>query len=248
MVDIDLPSFMDPVLEYLSSTLPSPVYAFVISLLAHCIALFTALLSLVGTLVQTSPFEWDAQTVLPPLISVLAAYLALITMYRTTSWIVRTGFWFVKWGTIFAALGAAGGWYMNGVNGGGAGNRSVMAALGGYVLDKLNGQGQAGATGSRSGRRSRSRNPTGSRPKAWESFDRHREWQGQDTQGPAGDAQTIMSEIVGSAAKVVKESGWWDVIKTTVDSLGPQADDGRPRTAGTHSKRKEGRKSGTRSR
>ncbi|KAJ8468919.1 hypothetical protein ONZ45_g17065 [Pleurotus djamor] len=244
--DIELPAFLDPVLDALFDRLPEPIYNLFIHFLAHALALFTALLSMLGTLLRTNPTEWDTQTILPPLITLLSAYLALVTLYRTTGWVFRTVFFFVKWGTIFAALGAAAGWYMAGAananaNGNGVGTFGLAASLGSFVLDILNGQNQnaAGGTRSRSGnsRRSKARSQKQDqrkeRPKPWESFDKHRNWQFQEDNkqggGDAGydDAQQVIGNIVGAAAKVVKES-WWEVAKNMAGATdGAPDDDGR---------------------
>src|SRR6267154_831419 len=98
LADITLPAFLDPLLDFFAEQLPPPLYSFLISLLSHSLALFTALVSLISSLVSSKPWEWDAQTIIPPLITFLAAYLALVSLYRTTSWMVRTSFWFIKWG------------------------------------------------------------------------------------------------------------------------------------------------------
>lgn len=228
--EISLPAFLDPVLEMLSDRLPQPVFALFINVLAHGIALFTALLSFLGVLLRTNPFEWDVQTVLPPLITLLSAYLALITLYRTTGWIFRTVLAFIKWGLIFTALGVAGGWYIaGGANGGnGIGSLSLASSIGRFVLDSLNGpqENVPGNQGSRtrttSSRSSRTRgNQRADRPKPWESFDRHQQWRtqnaGQDQDG--GDVQQVLGSMVDVAAKVVRENGWWEAAKNTVEGI-----------------------------
>lgn len=119
--DFTLPAFLDPVLDFLADHLPPPLYEFLLSLLSHTLALFSALISLIINLVRARPWEWDAQIILPPLITVLASYLALVSFYRTTSWMVRTGVWFVKWGTIIGALAAGAGYFMGTQGEGGQG-------------------------------------------------------------------------------------------------------------------------------
>src|SRR5882762_10277449 len=152
MVDIDpssisLPAIIDPILSYLSSVLPPPLYSFLLTLLAHSLALFTSLISLGYTLLSSRPWEWDAQTVIPPLITFLAAYLALVSLYRTTSWMFHIGVWVMKWGTIVGALVAGAGWVaaqaggMGGGNGIGLGQGGMMSFLGSLILDTINGQG-----------------------------------------------------------------------------------------------------------
>lgn len=216
MSDIpQLPAFLDPLLDFLGEHLPPELYSFTISFLAHSLALLTAFISLLSSLLASKPWEWDVQTIIPPLISFLAAYLALVSLYRTTSWIVRTTFWFVKWGTIFGLLAAGAGWYMG--NGGGNG---LVSSLGAVLLSALNG----GA-----GVRFPETTPRVSkRPaKPWESF--KDQWQYREhnpTQAQDNDAQQIMSNIVAAANRVLMEGGWWDAAKSVFTQSDLQSREG----------------------
>jgi len=229
---IELPEFLDPVLSYLNDTLPHPVYSFIINILSHSLALFTALSTLFTSLVSSNPLNWDAQTILPPLISLFAAYLALLSLYRTTTWMFRTSIWFIKWGTILGALIAGVGYFMGNMNGNGVGGYGIITTLGGFALDAINGQGQraTGGTKSRSKtQRSRSRFQQTERkkPKPWERFERHQDWLYQEREDPtqAADVQKIISNIVDTAEKVVKDSGWWSVAKSIIErSTGENTD------------------------
>lgn len=230
--DIPLPAFLDPLLSYLDSVLPPPLYSFLITLMSQFLALFTALFSLI-TAIPSKPWEWDAQTLLPPLITVLAAYLALLTMYRTATWMVRTSAWFIKWGTIIGALFAGAGWYMGNANAVGAlGGGGVISGLGGLILDMINGQGQNAAGGSRYKTRTQSKasrahaRKTGNRPKPWDSFEQHREWQYRenDAGDDGNDIQKVIGDIAGAAGRVVRESGWWEAAKSVVVGMGGEDD------------------------
>lgn len=143
---------------------------------------------------------------------------------------IRTSAWFIKWGTIFGALVAGLGWAVGAGYGNGyavGGGRGLVAGLGGVFLDLINGRGQNAAGGSRSKTRtnsnSRSRprrkGPPARKPKPWDSFEVHREWQYQqeeaDDQG-VRDAQQIISDLVGSAGTVMREGGWWEAAKSVV--------------------------------
>jgi len=216
--DIPLPAFLDPLLDVLAEQLPAPLYSFLMTLLSHLLALFTALLSLISSLYSAKPWEWDAQTIIPPLISFLAAYLALVSLYRTTSWMVRTSIWFIKWGTILGALFAGMGWYMGNQNAG-LGNKSIISSLGGVMLDMLNGPGQhtPDTRGSSRTHRTRTQRKSSERPKSWESFDKHKQWQYQDGNQDGNDAQNIMSGIAKAANRILAESGWWDMARGAFD-------------------------------
>ncbi|KII92494.1 hypothetical protein PLICRDRAFT_37265 [Plicaturopsis crispa FD-325 SS-3] len=235
--DIPLPQFLDPVLDYLSANLPPSLYSFLLTLLSHALALFTALFNLLISLASSHPSEWDLQTVLPPLISFLAAYLALVSLYRTTSWMFRTAVFFVKWGTIIAALAAGAGWYMgtNGGNGVGRGAGGGLASgLGGLFMDMMNGQGQNNPRARSQSSRTREK----PRPKPWESFQTHQDWQYQendDVDEGGNGAQKILGDLMG----VMREGGWWEAAKSFVDAhTGPDdREDGN--SDGTETRRKQ---------
>ncbi|TFK54513.1 hypothetical protein OE88DRAFT_1655219 [Heliocybe sulcata] len=225
MADIqppDLPRFLDPILDYISDHLPGPLYSFLETVLAHSIALSTALFSLIYALVSSSPSEWDAQKILPPIMTLLAAYLALSSLYRTTSWMVRSSLWMVKWGVVLGAFFAGAGWVMGN---GAAGQGGITSTIGGILLDLINGQGQDAAGGARRQTRSQSRQRA-PRPKPWESFDRHREWQyqeNQDDEEGGSDVQKVVQDILGAAGTVLKEGAWWETLKGMME---PGAQDG----------------------
>jgi len=204
--DIPLPEFLDPLLSYLSDNLPQPVYSVLISFLSHGLALASALLTLIRSLLFESS-NWNAQTLIPPLIALLSAYLAIVSLYRTTAWMLRTSFWFIKWGTILAGLAAGAGWFM-GQNGNAWGGQGVANTMAGLVLDMINGERKNSARGSPStGQRKR--------PKPWASFQAHRDWQYQEQQqqqDDKGDAQILMESVLSAAGSAIKENNWWGIF------------------------------------
>lgn len=242
--NVALPDFLDPLLSYLADNLPTPLYSFVINVISHSLTLFTALFRLVTSLLGSDPSQWDAQTVLPPLITILAAYLALLSLYRTTSWMIRTSIWFMKWGSILGALAAGVGYFMGySATGNGVGGFGLVSTLGGFVLDMINGQGQNAAGGSRAQSKtqaSRSRaKQSRMKPNARDSFERHREWQQQQNDAGAagvGEVQGILEGIVSAAGRVMKDSGWWDVAKSFVEG-GPSEDRGSEGGARGHNQK-----------
>ncbi|KAK7472877.1 hypothetical protein VKT23_000985 [Stygiomarasmius scandens] len=215
---MDLPQFLDPLLSYLSDVLPGPAYSLLISFLSRTIALVAAFYSLWSTLLSTNPSQWDTQLVLPPLIALLSAYLALSSLYRTTSFVFRTSVWFVKWGTIFASLAALWAWFMGGGNA--VGNSGIVSNLGGLVLDILNGGNVESGSDGRSKR---------ARPKPWDSFETHRNWQYEEAQASGKEPLQIIEEIIGAAGASVKESHWWNVLQDVMKSQdqGEVQDEGR---------------------
>ncbi|KAK0195226.1 hypothetical protein F5146DRAFT_277646 [Armillaria mellea] len=207
---------LEPILSFLREQLPPPVYSFIISMLSHCLAFCTAFYTLVGGLASTNPLQWDAQTVLPPLIAVFSAYFALLSLYRTTSWMLRTSFWFIKWGTIVAALIAASGWVFGSQQL--QANRSVgWSSLGEVAMDMLNNPSI--------GQPKRKPRTPPQRPRVWETFDRHRAWQERrDEPESRGDFNAKV--VIGTITR------WWDFAKDAmVDGRGQ--DDGNDSRAKT---------------
>ncbi|KAF5370696.1 hypothetical protein D9758_002079 [Tetrapyrgos nigripes] len=205
MANIDLlPEFFDPLLSYLSDVLPGPAYSLLISFLSHVLAIISALFSLWSSLLSTSPAQWDTQMVLPPLIALLSAYLALYSLYRTTTFMLRTSLWFIKWGTILASLAAMSAWFMGGGNA--VANGGIVSNLGVFVLDMINGE--------KSSRRTHPKKP---RPKPWESFEAHSSWQYQEAHTGEKDSQQVIEELISAAGVKIKETNWWSVVQSIVD-------------------------------
>lgn len=242
-VDIDdftVQNILEPLLNYLSSVLPPPIFTIVRPLVTYSLALLSAFFHFVSAL--SSSQSWDAQKILPPLITLLMAYLALVSFYRTTGWMLRTAFWFVKWGGILAAL-AAGAGYLLGTQGnadavGGLGG-GVLSMLGSALLGMLNedtAQGRntrrragAGAAAPKPRSQPRKQKEQKERPKAWESWDKHREhrdWQ-YSAEAEYRDEAARMNEGVQEAVQKVAGfvqgalgSGWWETVKKTVEGSG----------------------------
>ena len=146
--DATIQNILDSLLSFLSSVLPPPIYSIAESLITHSLSVFVALLNFVYTLASAQ--NWDAQKVLPPLITLLAAYLALVSFYRTTGWMIRMAFAFVKWGFILTTLGGAAGYFFANANPGGNGlamfGDGLLPTLGGMFLDMFNEGKQQGST------------------------------------------------------------------------------------------------------
>lgn len=223
-----LPEFLDPLLDYLSSVLPPPLYSVVTTAFYYAFTLIESLIDLAVTLIKTSPSSWEADKILPPIITLLAAYLALLSFYRTTGWMIRTTFAFVKWGFILTTLGAAAGYFIanadvGGANGLGQFGSGILGSLGSMLLSMLSGDTQ-NTDASRRTRAQSSRQRQESRPKSWESWDRHREWQysenaRQEDEGQGTNVQEVIGKILGSAGNAVRESGWWEAAKGAVNEF-----------------------------
>lgn len=247
-----LPSILEPLLDYLYSVLPPPLDNILTTALSHGITLARSLISIAIYMASSHPSTWDAQTILPPLISLLAAYLALLSLYRTTSWMIRTSIWFIKWGSIVAALFAGLGFMAGNVAMGGdgpavlgnlglgniaqGGPGGIARAVGGMLWKTFSGEPNARST------RSRARKPARKeKPGAWDTFAQHAQHRFQQEQDNAGsgpevtvdeeddvrgapvDAQKIMGQIMGYAGRM----GWLDTMKGVMgDATQAAAGDG----------------------
>jgi len=219
-----LPAFLGPLLSYLSDVLPPPLYSFLIDVLSHCLAFITALLTLLSSFLSIHPSQWDAQTVLPPLITVIAAYLGLIAFYRTTSWMFRTTIWFIKWGTILGVLAAGAGW-IAGHFGSSVGPYGVVSELGRFLFGTITRSVENGSGSSRSRSQRNNAGSSHKKPKSWESFQRHREWRSQkrrEGRAQDPDARELMNDIFNAAGRVLKESGWWGILGQGTSEGGSQ--------------------------
>ncbi|EMD37591.1 hypothetical protein CERSUDRAFT_83338 [Gelatoporia subvermispora B] len=255
-----LPALFDPLLNYLSSVLPPPLFSIVLTLVTHTWAFATSLFALILAMASSEPSTWEAQKLLPPLITLLCAYLALVTFFRTTGWIIRTGIWFLKWGTILSALAAGAGWVLGnahanegGLNRWREGN-GVLPAFGGLILDALNGQGRnaAGGSRSRSNARSSSQKQKDPRPKAWESWDRQEQWTYEEARdrnaadGLGEEVQKILGGILGSAGNLVREGGWWEAAKGMMEGVGQDSERQQEEREGPGTRSRTKGKAGTR--
>src|SRR6266542_682866 len=117
VMDVWLPPFLSPFIEYMRASLPPPLYSFVIKVLTHAFTAATAIIRLTASLINENP-EWNAETLLPPIITLIAAYVALASLYRTASWAIRLTLFFLKWGCLIGiAMGIAGYYAGNKTNG-----------------------------------------------------------------------------------------------------------------------------------
>ncbi|KAN0138313.1 hypothetical protein V8E53_003776 [Lactarius tabidus] len=199
------PDLLGPILSYISSCLPPPVYNALLALVVNGLAFISALLRFGTALISSRPSDWDVQKIVPPLFTLLVAYLALSSAVRTATWFVRTTTWMIKWGIITAVASVAAGWIYGG----------VVPSLAGMALDMLNGYGQDAASGPRGATRR-------ARPQAWESFDQHLEWQFDEQQWNAADATTPaqhVQQFVADAVQRAKDGGWWSVARGALQSF-----------------------------
>lgn len=231
--DIPLPAILDPILDYLYDVLPPGVYDFMISAAANLLAFGTAAYNVIIYLAGAKPWEWDAQTIIPPLIALLTAYLALLTAWRTVSWMVRSTIWVIKWGTILSVLVGGAGYFAGGganggvANGPGANGGAGFAQMAGAVFDMLRGAGRRATAGDEEGAK-----PGRARPAAWESFDAHREWQfeeGGERQVEPNPASEEVQKVIDGIMTQMRDGGIWGMAQGVASSFLPKRDGTRER-------------------
>lgn len=199
----------DELLDFLADRLPPPVYSALIALVSRSLVFLSSLSSLAASLVSTDPSHWNPQQILPPLVTLLCTYLALLTIYRTTTWVIRTIFWFFKWGLILSIIFTVMGWYLHDTAGGLGAADSVRA-----VLDAINSR-IPQATGDM-----QSTPPLLSKPKprVWDTFESQRRW--RETHRDAKDGaelEGLIRSMLGPATGFLEQGGqWWQVAKSIV--------------------------------
>lgn len=149
--------------------------------------------------------QWNTQNALPLLFSLFAIYFTLASIYRTASFAFRAFFFFVKWGALIAAVAFVLSW----VSGDGAGEVSAGAG--------------------------RARRPgLGKRPKPWDTFDKHAEYNKQWRAQASYEARVHRAEAEEGRRLVqgVMDYVWSTAQRFVVDraftsSTQPQSDTSR---------------------
>ncbi len=98
------------------------------------------------------------------------------------------------------------------------GNNGVLPTIGGFLLNLLTGAQDTG--------RSASSRQAKTKPKVWESWDRHREWQYADADGrdgQDGNVQEVIKNILGGAGRAVQQSSWWEAARGAAEDFGRTA-------------------------
>lgn len=236
-----LPAFLDPLL----AGLPDPIYQITVTFLSHSIALVGAVYNIASSLISSNNSGWDIQKLLPPIITLLAAYLALHSIYRTTTWMFRLTFWFIKWGGLFGIIMAGAGWFFGSNSLSSIVNTGTISTVGSILWGLVNDPEAARPRPSRPNTRSQTRNRqasrAGERPSVWDSFDRHREWQNTrnaeaEERGPSQD---VLQDILDVADKYVGSNHLTNLFGAVKETLQKHTDEGRD--DGTYAQRGNGR-------
>ena len=158
------------------------------------------------------------QALLPPVLSVIAIYFAVLSAYHTAASFVRTAVWLVKWGIILGVIAAGTGFFA----GRGAGDGIALQDLNLHNLVQLASQllpdpnanlerterrRAARAAGNRDARLRRE----GQRPSVFDSFAEHNAW--KENQQLTEDTQEYVKQVFEVGQKVIKDgSGFMDVL------------------------------------
>ncbi|TFL04863.1 hypothetical protein BDV98DRAFT_562948 [Pterulicium gracile] len=240
--DQPLPAFLDPVLQLIEDKLPAPAYAAFETFLSNFIAHAGGLNTIISTLFRTDFSEWNAQTIVPPLITILVAYLALLNLYKTTRWFVRSAFFMLKWGTILSALMGGAGYFMSGW-GQEVATRGFTSAAMSAILDLVNGQGRDATGGDKNRYNTRSRT-RGSKPSMWDSFAQHQDWNQQEAEHEdESEGSKLMKGIAKAAVQVLNNNGWLEAAKSVVEDATTEAKKGMDANKGGKGKKKAGSRS-----
>jgi len=132
----------DALLDFLEVYLPPAIYDTIFTLLDYLLMAFTSLNSGFAYFLRSAggdqPNGQDGyndaiQALLPPVLSVIAIYFAVLSAYHTAASFVRTTVWLVKWGIILGVIAAGTGFFA----GRGAGDGIALQDLNLHNLVRL---------------------------------------------------------------------------------------------------------------
>jgi hypothetical protein len=217
-----LPALTIAIMDQLRAALPPPLYSFATAVLSNAYTAATAFARLSSSLMG----EKSTEAILPPIITILAAYIALASLYRTASWALRLSLFFLKWGTLIGVAMAVAG-YLAGSGADLAANQTTEGVV--NVFSGLFGGESSPKHKWQTNRRRKER------PRPWQSFET---WQYQE-QPKVPDtnpsAQQLMDSIVRAAEGALGGS-WWSAAMNS------------QRTASTEETQSRGKNGKTRSR
>lgn len=183
----------EPWLRFLQSVLPPQVYSLITTSFSYTLQLLNTSFNVIAA---TSPLS-APNTIIPALLTILCAYLALSSLYRS----VMFAFWFVKWGIIISALFSFAGWVNSG-----APAKMLANVVPAAVENKSAGS---------------------SRPKSWESWSTHDRYKRErKTQGEkdAEEAHKFIQNVIDTAGSVYQKSGnWWETAKGVYEEINKQS-------------------------
>jgi len=107
----------DALLDILEDYLPPSIYDTIFTLFEYVLMVFTRLNSGFAYFLRGDSsnnqdgYNEALQALLPPVLSVIAIYFAILSAYHTAASFVRTTVWLVKWGVILGVIAAGTGFF-----------------------------------------------------------------------------------------------------------------------------------------
>ena len=182
---------LEPWLRLLQSVIPPPIYSFITTSFSFTLQLLNTSFNVIAS---TSPLS-APNTIVPALLTILCAYLALSSLYRS----VMFAFWFVKWGIILGALFSFAGWINSGAP------AQILAGLIPAALENKSSSGRPKSW------------------ESWSTHDRYKRERKSQSDKDAEEAQKFIQNVIDTAGNVYQKSGnWWETAKGVYEEINKQ--------------------------
>ena len=182
---------LEPCLRFLQSVVPPQIYSLITTSFSYTLQLLNTSFSIIAA---TSPLS-APNTIIPALLTVLCAYLALSSLYRT----VMFAFWFVKWGIILSLLFSFAGWVNTG---------APAQFISNFVPAAV--ENKSGSSRPKSW-------------ESWSTHDRYKRERKTQGDKDAEEAQKFIQNVIDTAGNVYQKSGnWWETAKGVYEEINKQ--------------------------
>lgn len=182
---------VEPYLRLLQSVVPPQIYSLITTSFSYGLQLLNTLFNVISV---TSPLSAPS-TIIPALLTILCAYLALSSLYRT----VKFAFWFAKWGIILGALFSLAGWVNSGAP------AQILANLVPAAMENKSGSSRPKSW------------------ESWSTHNQYKREQKTERQEDAEEAQKFVQNVIDTAGNAYQKSGnWWEVAKGVYEEINKQ--------------------------
>jgi hypothetical protein len=182
---------LEPCLQFLQSVVPPQIYSLITTSFSYTLQLLNTSFNII---VATSPLS-APNTLIPAILTILCAYLALSSLYRT----VMFAFWFVKWGIILSALFTFAGWINSGAL------NQILANFVPAAVENKSGSGRPKSW------------------ESWSTHDRYKRERKTQGEKDAEEAQKFIQNVIDTAGSVYQKSGnWWETAKGVYEEINKQ--------------------------
>lgn len=182
---------VEPYLQLLRSVVPPQIYSLITTSFSFALQLLNALFNIIAV---TSPLS-APHTLIPAILTILCAYLALSSLYRT----VMFAFWFVKWGIILGVLFSLASWANSGAP------AQILATLVPAAMENKSGSSRPKSW------------------ESWSTHDRYKQEQKTQREKDAEEAQKFIQNVIDAAGDVYQKSGnWWETAKGVYEEINKQ--------------------------